>query len=165
MTQEVAKRQPAGVPAVREELGVSGQFGIDDFVIPTAQLVQPGSAPERGTAGKFCFQDGRQLDRMLVVTLNIIGTRGILNPYGSGDRMFLCHSADRRLGMTSQPELVVGADKAKELGFTAGTETIIPCELCPHYLDRKKQQIAEGDCTDMYTLHLFDTEAKIPFLY
>lgn len=164
-TKQVIERPAAGVPAVREELGVSGQFGVDDFVIPTAQLVQPGSAPERGTAGKFCFQDGRQLDRVVAVTLNIIGTRGIKNPYGSADKMFLCHSADRRLGMTSQPELVVGADRAEELGFTAGTETIIPCELCPHYLDRKKQQLAEGDCPDMYTLLLFDTEARLPFLY
>ncbi len=164
-TKELAKQPATGVPAVREELGVSGQFGADDFVIPTAQLVQPGSAPERGTAGKFCFQDGRQLDRMVVVTLNIIGTRGILNPYGSADRMFLCHSADRRLGVTSLPEVVVGKDRAEELGFTPGSETTIPCELCPHYLDRKKPQFEEGDCPDMYTLLLFDTEAKIPFLY
>ena len=100
MTQEVAKRDERRAVAIPTDGadGLSGEFGQGDMAMPICSLGQPMSQGK--TEGKFSFPDGRSLDDLEGVVLDIGATRAIWAPVDSGIGSPLCRSAAGRLRST-----------------------------------------------------------------
>jgi len=165
MTTTNGRAGALDIPA-EEGSGLSGEFDRGDLVLPICSIVQPTSKSEKGEAGMFSWNSGRQAESFQAVTLNIVGTRAMWSPVGKDPEGMVCRSGDRRNGYTKYPSLVFGADAAYEKGYgdIEDDGVIVPCELCPHQQD---DQFSSADylCKKGYTLLLYDTAEGEAFLF
>lgn len=165
-TTDITTTEEAQVPSLglREEAGLHGDFDTGDVALPICAITQPTSASERGDPGKFWFNDGRSVDQMDTVVLDIIGTRTLWAPRGKGTvEGIICRSTNRREAVARYPDLVLAADpdkvKAPDLD-----QSYMVCSECPHSND---EQYASADylCKKGYTLVMVDLETGDAFLY
>lgn len=174
MTPKTAEKETALTPTngsnlpapldIMEQVGMGGDFDSDDLTIPIMAINQPTSGSERGDPGKFSFSDGRQVDDMETVVLDIIGTRTLWTPKGEEPDGIVCKSADRRVGETDYPALTLGAEQCKKAGVNPDSKAFIPCKECPHFTDSSYER-ADYLCKKGFTLLMIDRQTKSPFLF
>ena len=137
-----------------QTVGLSGHYDHDDISVPVCTLVQPTSK-DKGEAGWYWFPDGSQYEELMTVVLHIAATRSLFADIDSGEGL-ICRSNDRVMGYTEKPNLVFN-DEAE-----TGTR-YIQCQECPHFEDN---QFERGVlCKKGYTLLLYETERRFPFLF
>lgn len=160
-TKDVATRPTGGPLAIPEgTTGLSGEFGQQDMSIPICSLVQPMSQ-DKGEEGHFWFPDGRSLKRMEIIVLDIVATRALWRPIEENSDGPLCRSADRKVGLTDDPDRVMG-DMAADKYDEGSVE--LDCIACPHYEDFNIFERGQF-CRLGYTLLCHERVEDIPFLY
>jgi hypothetical protein len=144
--------------------GLSGEFGQSDITLPICSLVQPMSQ-EKGDEGRFWFPDGRSLDGMTTVVLDIVATRALWAPIGEGMNGPLCRSGNRKEGLTNFPGRVLEGDLPPNM--KPEEQAYIPCETCPHFADATTFEAGDKSprCRYGYTLLMYETEQEFPFLF
>ena len=169
MTQEVAKRDERRAVAIPTDGadGLSGEFGQGDMAMPICSLGQPMSQGK--TEGKFSFPDGRSLDDLEVVVLDIVATRAIWAPVDSGIGAPLCRSADRRMGITLYSTFIEHGKREDIEKLTpegAEDEQYIVCADCRFGPSAMNFEKVDGLwCPNGYTLLMLDVRTDEPFLY
>lgn len=170
MTQEVAQRESTAiVPEGAGAAGLSGEFGQQDIVLPICSLSQPMSQ-DKGPEGHFFFADGTSLEEMDVVVLDVVATKGLWLPIDdeSAGEGPLCRSADRVMGLTSNPERVLGKDAMRALDITDdGKPTYLICKDCRYHASATTFGRDEKGlwCPNGYTLLMYERNLKQQFIY
>lgn len=140
------------------DAGMAGNYDDDDLKLPTCSLVQPMSQG-RGGAGTYWFaQEGRNTESFTAVVLSIISTAGMWGEVGS-DAGLVCKSADRELGLTQTPGLVLGKPDLPE-----GAQ-YIACGECPHHADWNTKGGGPMMCKKGYTLLMCEQGDDVPFIF
>ena len=167
--QQVAKRDEQRSVAIPTDGadGLSGDFGQQDMTMPICSMGQPMS---QGKAeGKFSFPDGRSLDDLEVVVLDIVATRAIWAPVDSSIGAPLCRSADRKMGITLYPTFIEQGelkDVEKLNPESAESEQYIVCADCRFGPTAASFEKVDGLwCPNGYTLLMLDVRTDEPFLY
>ncbi len=164
-TKAVAEQEAARLPATYnpDEAGLAGRDDESDVLTPACSIVQPTSGSERGEPGTYWWSSGENAKTFEAMVLQINFTRTLWAPKSTGANAPICRSADREMGMTTQPSEVLGTDVAKSQGMEEGEMAFIPCEHCSHFKD---EPWGGGDylCTKGHTLLLFNAEHG-PFVF
>ncbi len=144
--------------------GLSGEFNQRDIALPVCSLAQPMSQ-DKGPEGKFSWPDGRSVDQMTVVVLDIVATRALWSPIDWDVGEPICRSSDRLDGLTKYANIVT-AEKPKAGDIREADPIIISCAECPHFKDATTFPDQELRCMYGYTLLLVEREGDgLPFLY
>ncbi len=162
-TMAVAQRASAALALPTDGVaGLTGSFGKGDITIPICSLAQLMSQ-NKGEAGKFYFPDGRSLDMMQTVVLDIVATRAMWAPISESLEGPLCKSADRVYGIPLDAARVLEGEVLP--GYQEGDP--IPCARCPHYGDAETftEDKTRLLCRNGYTLLMVDFETDAPFLF
>ena len=159
-TKQVAKRDNGALAIPDDQTGLSGEFGRADIVMPVCSLAQPMSQ-DKGNEGRFWFPDGRSLETMETVVLNVLATRTLWGPIDSGIGAPLCRSVDRKMGITSYASFVEAPGPMEE-----SDQTYVPCSDCRFHNTATNFEKIDGLwCPYGYTLLMVDVELGEPFIY